>query len=486
MKSLAKSKFAKSALVLMLLISSLFTFGSLSANAASTGDLNNDGVINMSDVISLAQTFNSVIGDGKYVASYDLNSDGAINMSDVIVIASKFNTIITNPPATPTVTTAPPTPTTPPLVADKWVGTWGTAPQLVESNNMPPTNLSNNTLRQIFRVSIGGNKIRLKFSNEYGNSPMVMNSVHLAASAGGNSIKSETDKVVTFGGKESITIAQGKTVISDTLDYNLTQLTNMAITIYFGSVPSALTGHPGSRTTSYILTGNKAASASMTGAVNTEHWYVITGMDVLTEDSYKAVAILGDSITDGRGSTTNQQNRWTDNLATRLLANSATSKVAVLNQGIGGNTILSGGLGPTALIRFDRDILNQSGVRYAIVFEGVNDIGGNANATNIINAYKQFITKARAKNILIYGATILPFEGNSYYSAAHEQTRTTVNNWIRTSGEFDAVIDFDAALRDPSNQKKLLGMYNSGDGLHPNAEAYKKMAEIIDLTLFTK
>ncbi len=477
---------------------SFITFGFQTVIAeisSSTGDLNNDRIINMSDVMILASVFNSVPGDGKYVLSYDLNSDGAINTSDIMIIASRFNTVVSSTPtatfiptATPTLT-ATSTPTTP-ATANKWVGTWGTSPQLVESSNMPPSpGLSNNTLRQVVRVSIGGNQLRLKFSNEYGTSPLTMNSVHLAVSAGGNSIKSDTDKVLTFGGKESVTIPAGKTVTSDTLDYALPKMTNMAVTIYFGSTSSALTGHPGSRTTSYILAGNKVNSSSMPSAVTTEHWYIITGIDVFTEDSYKAVVALGDSITDGRGSTTDGNNRWTDNLALRLQENTATSKVAMLNQGVGGNTVLSGGLGPTALTRFDRDVLGQSGVRYLIILEGVNDIGSSSAssvATNLINAYKEFITKAHTKNILVYGATILPFGGSQYDSTAHEQARQTVNSWIRTGGQFDAVIDFDAAVRNPNDQKKLLSTYDSGDHLHPNAQGYKKMADIIDLTLLAE
>lgn len=396
-------------------------------------------------------------------------------MSHTIINDSGLNTVASTLPSAP---------------VSNWVGTWATSPQLVEDSNMPPyPGLSNNTLRQVVRVSIGGNHLRLKFSNEYGMSPVTMNSVHLAVSAGRDSIKPDTDKVLTFGGKESVTIPAGETFTSDTLDYSLPKLTDMAITIYFGSTSTALTGHPGSRTTSYITPGNEVNSLSMPSAVTTEHWYIITGIDVIAETSCKAIIALGDSITDGRGSTTDFQNRWTDNLAKRLQESTATCEVAVLNMGIGGNTVLSGGLGPTALMRFDRDVLSQSGVRYLILLEGVNDIGESdtpAVATDLINAYKEFISKAHANNILVYGATILPFGGSQYDNTVHEQSRQTVNNWIRTSGQFDAVIDFDAAVRNTEEQTKLQDIYDSDDHLHPNAEAYKKMASIINLDLFTK
>ncbi|MFP4017436.1 MAG: SGNH/GDSL hydrolase family protein, partial [Halanaerobiales bacterium] len=292
---------------------------------------------------------------------------------------------------------------------EHWVGSWATAPQLVEVGNMPPApGLSDNTLRQVIRVSTGGSKLRLKFSNQYGQSPLIMKSVHLAVATGGSAINTDTDIVVRFDSSESVIIPAGQTVISDTLKYNLPELTIMAITICFANVPADLTGHPGSRTTSYILPENAVDAEDMTLAVTTDHWYVISGIDVLTADSARrAIVALGDSITDGRGSTTNGNDRWTDNLANRILNNPSTSNVAVLNQGIGGNKILSGGLGPTALSRFDRDVLGQSGVRYLIIFEGVNDIGESTSmktADELIDAYKLFIEKAHRENILVYGA----------------------------------------------------------------------------------
>lgn len=468
----------------IVLLMSLFTFGFQTASAETSdimyGDINGDGKINSTDLSALKRYILELAplpGDSK---TADLNGDGLTNSSDLSLLKRYILGLITVFPVSGN---------NQPALA-KWVGTWATSQQLVESSNMPPSpGLSGNTLRQVVRVSIGGNKLRLNFSNEYGTSPVTMNSVHLAESAGSGSIKSGTDKVLSFGGKEAVTIPAGKTVTSDTFDYNLTKMTNMAVTIYFGSTSTALTGHPGSRTTSYILSGNKVDSLSMTSAATTAHWYIVSGIDVFVDDSYKAVVALGDSITDGRGSTTDGNDRWTDDLALRLLGNTATSKVAMLNHGIGGNAVLTGGLGPTTITRFDRDVLGQSGVRYLMILDGVNDIGSSSNtqvATDLINAFKTFISKAHQKDILVYGITILPFGGSQYDSTIHEQARQTVNNWIRTSGSFDAVIDLEAAVQDPSNKTKLLSAYDSGDHLHPNSEGYKKIASMIDLALFTK
>jgi lysophospholipase L1-like esterase len=262
------------------------------------------------------------------------------------------------------------------------------------------------------------------------------------------------------------------------------------VTIAFGAAPAGITGHPGSRTTSYLASGNMAAAASLTVAASTEHWYYITGIDVMADAATAAVVTLGDSITDGRGSTTDMNNRWPDDLSRRLQSNAATmNKVAVLNQGIGGNAVLTGGLGPTALQRFARDVLGIRGVKWLIVLEGVNDIGGASSgatvATQLINAFGQFVDMAHAQGIKAYGATISPFGGNSYDSADHELARTTVNDWIRTSGKFDQFIDLDAAVRDPATPLNLAAAYDSGDHLHLSPAGYQKMADAVDLTLFT-
>jgi lysophospholipase L1-like esterase len=366
-----------------------------------------------------------------------------------------------------------------------WVGTWVTSQQLTEPANLPPSpGLTESSLRQVVRVSIGGKRLRVRFSNEYGTAPVTLKKVHCAVSSGGSSITAATDRELAFQGAASVTIPAKAAVFSDAFDFSLAPLSALAVSIQFGATSSDVTGHPGSRTTSYLQAGDAVAAASFSSAATADHWYVLSGIDVMAESSSHAVVILGDSITDGRGSTTNGNDRWTDALAERLQNNAGTSAVGVLNQGIGGNAVLSGGLGPPATARFEADVLKQSGVRWLIVFEGVNDIGDGATASALIAAYQQFVSKARGAGLLAFGATILPFKGNVYYSADHEAARTTVNEWIRQPGNFDATIDLDAAVRDPANPDTLLAAYDSNDHLHLNPAGYKKLAEAINLMRF--
>ncbi len=374
----------------------------------------------------------------------------------------------------------------------KWVGTWAAAPQLVETRNMPPPpGLTDNSLRQVVRVSIGGDTLRVRLSNEFSTSAVTMKSVQIAVSTGGSAINVSTNKELKFNDTSGIIMNAGAVVTSDPIAFNLTSRMDVAITIYFGQTSATVTGHPGSRTTSYIIAGNTTTTTDFTGAVTTDHWYNINAIDVLAPSTAACVAILGNSITDGRGSITNMQNRWPDIFSESLLKNSSTQQVGVLNLGIGGNCMLTGGLGPTGVSRYERDILNQQGVRWAVVFEGVNDIGGvgsadaaTATANNLIAAYQQMICKAHAKNIRIYGATILPFKGNSYYNQFSESCRNTVNQFIRTKGNYDGVIDFDKAMRNPQDTASLVSTYQN-DGLHPDAAGYKTMGESVDLNLFT-
>ena len=375
---------------------------------------------------------------------------------------------------------------------DHWVGTWGTAGQLAESNNNPPSpGLGNNSFRQIVQVSIGGEEVRLQLTNEFSNATTEIKAVELAhaKTAGSSSeIDESTTVSLTFDGKAGVTMKAGTTATSDPVKFHMDPRQNVAITIHYGNASStSVSGHPGSRTTSYIAKGN---TNDFSNAVRTDHWYNIKSIDVLADSETGAVAILGNSITDGRGSTTNQQNRWADVLSRRLLANESTKKVAVLNMGIGGNCMLGGGLGPTGSSRYRRDLLEQPGVKWIILFEAVNDLGGSGNgvktANNIIEVYKQIIREAHAKGIYVFGGTITPFKNNSYYSEDHEKGRQRINTWMRTTKMLDGVIEFDHAVRDPQDtitmNKEFLF---ENDYLHPNAKGYEAMGNIVNLTLFS-
>lgn len=372
-----------------------------------------------------------------------------------------------------------------------WVGTWATAQMLIKSSDVPSSpGLTNNSLRQVVRVSIGGKTLRLKLSNEFSTSAVKMNSVQIAVSTGGRTINVSTNKELKFNGKSGVTMDAGATVVSDPIEFKLKPRMDLAITIYYGQTSATVTGHPGSRTTSYLLGGNTSTNTDFTGAVETEHWYNISAIDVLAPSTTACVAILGNSITDGRGTTTNMQNRWTDILSERLIANKVTLHVGVLNLGIGGNNVVRGGLGPTGTIRYDKDILGQSGVHWAVIFIGVNDIGAvktfedaTKTANSLIAAYKQMIVKAHDKKIKIYGATIAPFNGNSYYNQYSELCRNEVNEWIRNSGYYDGVIDFAKSMASPQDATSLMSSYQN-DHLHPDAAGYKKMGESVDLNLF--
>jgi lysophospholipase L1-like esterase len=379
----------------------------------------------------------------------------------------------------------------------RWVATWGCAPQLTEPGNLPPVPLADKTLRQFVRASLGGKIARVRFANLFGTNAVNIRAAHIAlaagrGSAGDGEINAATDRVLTFQGADEVVVPRGGVIFSDPVNFDLTPLADVAVSVCFGEISATtVTGHPGSRTTSFINAGNLVSAVSLPDAKKTAHWYLLTGIEVKSDDT-KTIVVLGDSLTDGRGSTTDGNDRWPDILAKRLATNAATANVGVVNLGIGGNAIF-GGLGPAAVKRFERDILEQSGARYFILFEGVNDIGSGRSsmntATNLVKAYADMAAKAKARGLQVYGATITPFGGSGYYSELHEQERQFVNAWIRTNTVFDSVIDFDAAVRDPHAPDKFRAEFypgeNANDWLHFNPAGYKALADAIDLNLFT-
>jgi lysophospholipase L1-like esterase len=367
-----------------------------------------------------------------------------------------------------------------------WIASWVSSQQLTEPHNLPPApGLPDSTLRQIVQLSLGGERLRVSFSNLFGNAPLTLKHARLAVSTGGSSIDPASDTALTFRGRPSCTLPAGQSIASDEIVRSVSAFTNLAITVAFdGAPPSDVTGHPGSRTTSFLQTGDAVTQARLSTAQDVEHWYFLSEIDVFTTARARAIVTLGDSITDGRGSITNQNNRWPNQLSRRLHAAADTSHIAVLNQGVGGNRVLADGLGPSALSRFERDVLGPPGVRWVVILEGVNDIGGNATADALIRAFRQMIAQAHARAVAVIGGTIMPFQGNSYFSTATEAARQAVNEWIRSSGELDAVIDFDALTRDPQTPARLSPRVDGGDGLHPSAGGYQIIADGIDLSLF--
>jgi lysophospholipase L1-like esterase len=395
-----------------------------------------------------------------------------------------------------------------PRTGSHWVDTWVSMPQLTEPGNMPPApftqdNLvfADSTVRQTVHVSVGGDHIRLRFSNAFGGADLPITSASVAlpvnGQAGVSAIQPGTSRPITFDGRSAVDIPVGAQAVSDPLSFRLMPESNLSVTIYLaaGQASNSITSHPGSRTTSYLVTGNHVSDPDLPGAAHVDHWYFLSGLETWSSSNTAGVAVLGDSLTDGRGSTTNMNDRWPDQLLHRLQAHRQTADIAVLNQAAGGNRVLHDGLGPNALARLDRDVLAQSGIAWLIVFEGVNDIG-TADATeaaqkqvaaDLIAAYDQIVTRVHAKGIRVYGATITPFGGNTGYDdpqGLREAARQTVNDWIRTSHRFDAVIDFDRVARDPQNPRQLLPAFDVGDHLHLNPAGYQALADAVPSGLF--
>ena len=359
----------------------------------------------------------------------------------------------------------------------KWTATWATAIEhpLAESD-MPKTSMTNTSLRQVIHVSIGGEKLRLQLSNEKSSQPVEIKSVYIADAGEGAAIDAKTATYLTFNGSKAVTIEPGKAVYTDIAAYRLKPLQRLSVTISYGDTPEKATTHRGSRTTSYLMAGEAAPDAAFNPSETFEHWYSIAALEVEAPASTRCIACLGNSITDGRGTTTDAQNRWTD-----VMAEALGGKVAIINLGIGGNCVIRGGLSAPASERFDRDILAQQGVTDVIIFEGVNDIGGikddGAATTRMLTKfYRLFAKKCHDKGLRVYGGTIMPFKNSSFYSETHEKARQQVNQWIRTTEDYDGVIDFDKATADPQNPEAMREEWQS-DWLHPNAAGYKVMGQ---------
>ena len=380
----------------------------------------------------------------------------------------------------------------------RWVGSWAASQQVPETqNSLDPQLLRDATLRQIVHLSVGGDQLRVRVSNAFGTEPLHLTAVHVArpVSAAGAVIDAASDTPVMFNGSSDVMIPARAEYLSDAVAFPVAALSSLAISIHFDQPPMGETEHPGSRATSYVARGDLVSAVSLPDAKTVEHWYQVSGVDVTSPVQAGAVVTLGDSITDGHGATTNENDRWPDVLAARMQAEKSTRMLGVLNEGIGGNRLLLDGLGPNALARFDRDVLAQAGVRAVIVLEGVNDLGTltrdhdvsaeehRALVRKIEGAYSQMIERAHAHGIRVMGATILPYSGSKYYHPGPESEadRQAINAWIREVGHFDAVVDFDKLTRDPAHPDHLLPAYDSGDGLHPGPGGYKAMGEAIPL-----
>ena len=370
-------------------------------------------------------------------------------------------------------------------LAQNWVGTWATAPQTVVKSFMPYNNcMTNRSVRQVVKVSIGGDVIRLKLSNIYSMQPVEIRSIYIAHAKDSSDIDAKTAQYFKFGNSYKTVIPAGKQIVSDALKFNLRNLERVAITINYTSAPEIPTVHMGSRTTSYIMKGVTNAHSNFAKAFRENHWYNISGIDVYTmSNNMSAIAIIGNSITDGKCSTDNAQNRWPDVMSEMLQLKHKITNQGVLNLGIGNNRVtVPGGFGALAKERFDRDILMQNGVKKVIIFEGVNDIGAAKSgssetvARQIIESIQGMMKKAKARKMKVYLGTITPFKGAGYYTHFHEAARLYVNDWIRSQAKnVDGILDFAKLLQDPNDDRRMKREYASNDWLHPNPTGYKAM-----------
>jgi len=398
---------------------------------------------------------------------------------------------------------------------EHWVATWATAqafapvppfgappprPQAAPARPSPigqiPETFKNQTVRMVVRTSIGGRRVRVQLSNALGNPALTIGAAHVALRQNDAAIVSTSDRALTFGGRASFTIPPGALVVSDPVDLDVPKFTDLAISLYLPEDTGPPTVHPLGLHTTYIATGDVTADATLNPSITTTAYFWLSGVDVLAPSSASAIVAFGDSITDGFATTANKDQAWPTLLASRLASGKSTAMLGVLNLGISGNRVLRDVAGTNALARFDRDVLARAGVHWMILLEGINDItfsaipgippGQAVTAEDLIWGYRQIIESAHLHGIKVAGATILPVEGVATYTESGEAVRQAVNQWIRTSGAFDAIIDFDALTRDPEHPKRLRSEFDSGDHVHPNDAGNHAMADVIDLSAFLK
>ena len=385
-------------------------------------------------------------------------------------------------------------------IQTSWVPSWTASLYQVEPDaHLPDEQLTDATLRQAVRISTGGRRIRIVLSNVAGNQPLAISGIHVALSGapGTASIQPQSDREVLFGMRPSVVVPAGGKAISDAVDMRVQPLARLSISLHFVASPDQQTGHLRSLSTSWITHGDQLGAVTLSSAASLEHWYQVAVVQVEAPDPRLIVA-LGDSITDGSRSTPNGNERWPDLLAERLQKSTATRRWAVANQGLAGNRLLAYGRGPSALARFDQDVLSQPHARTVVLLEGINDLGQFAQTTprpgsrrafvrQIVGAYRQLISRAHAHGLRIVGATLLPYSGSDYHpTPLDERDRLAINDWIRVPGHFDAVIDWDAVMRDPHDPSRLEPALDSGDHIHPSPAGYRVMTDAIPIGRLTE
>jgi lysophospholipase L1-like esterase len=381
---------------------------------------------------------------------------------------------------------------------DHWVGTWAASPLAAKNPGAkfgaPGTD--GTTLREIVHTSIGGPSVRVVLTNEFGLDPLTIGAAQIALSAGAGAITAGSTTPLTFGGNPSFVIPPGALIVSDPVALKVAPASDLAVSLFLPDQPvNQLTVHSFADQTNYLVPGNVVSATSLDNPQTFFSWDFLKGVDVTADSKGASIVTFGDSITDGAHSTRDANARWPDVLARRLQANKKTANLGVLNEGIGGNRILHDNAGPSALARFDRDVLAQAGVKYLVIMESINDIGHATDpakpydivsAADLIAGLSQLAARAHTHDIKVIGATLTPFVGAKYQSPAGEEMRQAINKWIRTTDQLDGVIDFDKVTTDPTHPGMFLVLDDSGDHLHPGDAGYKAMGESIDLNLFTK